>query len=123
MLAAACVIGALVLRFSASWWSVALPPCQIHQWTGLHCPGCGGTRCAVRLLKGDVVGALGMNAMVAFIAVAGLGVMGNAVWSEWRGRPVRGVRPWHAWTLMGVLVTFTILRNLPWWPFTLLAPH
>lgn len=123
MLAAAGVIGALILQSSVQWWSVALPPCLIHEWTGLHCPGCGGTRCATHLLKGDVAGALAMNAAVVFIAVAGLGVVGNAVWSEWRGRPPRGVPPWLAWSLVGVLVTFTILRNLPWWPFTLLAPH
>ena len=102
---------------------MALPPCLVHQWTGLHCPGCGGTRCATRLLEGDVAGALGMNAAVVFIAVAGLGVMGNAVWSEWRGRPAKGVPPWLAWSLAGLLIIFTILRNLPWWPFTLLAPH
>ena len=64
-----------------------------------------------------------MNAAVVFIAVAGLGVVGNAVWSEWRGRPAKGVPPWLAWSLVGVLIVFTILRNLPWWPFTLLAPH
>lgn len=123
MLAAASVIGALILQSSIAWWSMALPPCPVYQWTGLHCPGCGGTRCATRLLRGDVIGALAMNAAVVFFAVSGLGVVGNGVWSEWRGRRARGVPPWLAWSLAGVLVAFTILRNLPWWPFTLLAPH
>ena len=123
MLAMASVIGALILHASVAWWALAFPPCLVHQWTGLHCPGCGGTRCAVRLLHGDLAGALAMNVAVVVIAGAAVGVMCNAVWNEWHGRPARGVPPWLAWSLAGVLILFTILRNLPWWPFTLLAPH
>jgi len=123
LLAIAGVAGALLLRSSISWWSTALPACMIHALTGLHCPGCGGTRCAVRLMHGDLAGALAMNAAVVVVAAAGLGVVGNAVWSEWHGRPAKGVPPWLAWSLAGMLIVFTVLRNLPWWPFTLLAPH
>jgi hypothetical protein len=74
-------------------------------------------------MHGDLAGALAMNAAVVLIAAAGLGVVGNAVWSEWKGLPAKGVPPWLVWSLAGLLVAFTVLRNLPWWPFTLLAPH
>jgi hypothetical protein len=123
LLAIAGVAGALLLRGSIAWWSAAMPGCLVHQLTGLNCPGCGGTRCAVRLMHGDLAGALAMNAAVVLIAAAGLGVVGNAVWSEWKGLPAKGVPPWLVWSLAGLLVAFTVLRNLPWWPFTLLAPH
>lgn len=123
LLAIAGVAGALLLRGSISWWSTAFPACLVHQLTGLHCPGCGGTRCAVRLMRGDLAGALAMNAAVVLVVVSGIGVMGQAVSSEWQGRPAKGVPSWLAWSLAGMLVAFTILRNLPWWPFTLLAPH
>ena len=123
MLAIAGVAGALLLRGSVSWWSDALPGCLVHELTGLHCPGCGWTRCAVRLMHGDVAGALTMNLAVVLIAISGLGVVGNAVWCEWQGRPAKGVPTWLAWSLVSMLVAFTLLRNLPWWPFTLLAPH
>jgi hypothetical protein len=123
LLAIAGAAGALLLRGSVSWWSAALPGCLIQQMTGLHCPGCGGTRCATRLLKGDLGGAVAMNAAVVLIATAGIGVIGAAVWSEWKGRPSKGVPPWLVWSLAGFMVAFTVLRNLPWWPFTLLAPH
>ncbi|MEK7950218.1 DUF2752 domain-containing protein [Luteolibacter soli] len=115
--------GALLLRGWISWWPTALPPCLVKHWTGLDCPGCGGTRCAVRLLQGDMAGALGMNAAVVLVAVSGVGVLGNAVWSEWHGRPAKGVPPWLAWSLAIFVVIFAVVRNLPWWPFTLLAPH
>jgi hypothetical protein len=122
LLAIAAVVGALLLRSSISWWSTALPGCLVLQLTGLQCPGCGGTRCATRLLNGDLAGALAMNSAVVLLAAAGVGVIGAAVWNEWQGRPVKGVPPWLAWALAGFVVAFTILRNLPWWPFTLLAP-
>ncbi|MCW1921557.1 DUF2752 domain-containing protein [Luteolibacter arcticus] len=122
LLAVAGVAGALLLRVSSSWWSTALPGCLIHEWTGLSCPGCGGTRCAVRLLQGDLAGALTMNAAVVLIAAAGFGVVGRAVWREWKGQPVHGVPPWLAWSLAGLVVVFGLVRNLPWWPFTLLVP-
>jgi hypothetical protein len=123
LLAIAGAAGALLLRGSISWWSTALPGCMVQQLTGLHCPGCGGTRCATRLLKGDLAGALAMNAAVVLMAAAAIGVLGNAIWSEWKGRPAKGVPAWLAWSLAGFMVAFTVLRNLPWWPFTMLAPH
>jgi len=123
LLAVAGVAGALLLRGTVASWSAAMPGCLIHTLTGLHCPGCGGTRCAVHLLEGDLAGALGMNAAVVVMALAGVGVIATSLWHEWQGRPARGVPPWLAWSLAGLVVAFTILRNLPWWPFTLLAPH
>ena len=123
VLAVAGVTGALLLRGTASWWSAAMPGCLIHTLTGWHCPGCGGTRCAVHLLDGDLAGALAMNAAVVVIAFAGVGVISTSLWCEWQGKPARGVPSWLAWSLAGFVVLFTVLRNLPWWPFTLLVPH
>jgi hypothetical protein len=31
-------------------------------------------------------------------------------------------RRWVPWTAMVVLIAYGILRNIPWWPCTLLAP-
>ena len=30
---------------------------------------------------------------------------------------------WLAWSLTAFVVVFGLVRNLPWWPFTLLVPH
>ncbi len=97
LLAVAGAAGALLMWGSVSWWSAALPGCAVREWTGLHCPGCGGTRCAVRLVKGDVAGALAMNAAVVVVATALLGVVAISVWREWKGSRVPGFPPWLAW--------------------------
>ena len=115
--------GLLLLRFAWPSWPSLMPACTVRSYTGLHCPGCGGTRCAVKMLEGDVPGALAMNPAVFLLALVFAGVMVCGIWQEWRG----GSRPvfpgWLAWSIAGFVLVFGLVRNLPWWPFTLLVPH
>lgn len=124
-LAAAGALGFLVLRFAWPAWYSTFPACTIHQFTGLHCPGCGGTRCAIRLMQGDVGGALAMNPLVVVLAVMGAATVSYGVIREWKGkpRPLPLLPSWVAWSLALTVIGFGLVRNLPWWPFTLLAPH
>lgn len=99
-----------------------LPKCPLHQLTGWHCPGCGITRAGHALLHGDVQGALAKNPLVV---VAGPFLVGFCIWKRWRegrgwstkvsARAILG--------LLAVLIVFAVLRNLPGYPFELLAPH
>jgi hypothetical protein len=92
------------------------PVCPLLHYTGLYCPGCGGLRAAHALAHGDLAAAFGSNAL----AVAGFAVFACG-WVLWlaaavRGRPARlalPARTWPWWTLGAVLVTFTVVRNLP----------
>lgn len=125
LLAAAGVLGMAVLKLTIPRWSAALPPCTFRTLTGLYCPGCGGTRSAKSLLRGDLGGAFAMNPFVAMLFLLVSGLVAVAVVREWKGR--RGALPllpaWFAWSVAGSLLTFGLVRNLPWWPFTLLVPH
>jgi len=104
--------------------SSLFPPCPFHALTGLHCPGCGSTRALHRLLHGDVGAALGLNALmvlaIPLLAYAGLSRLVESVF----GRPLPGVpRPTvSAWAALALLIAFGVLRNLPFEPFTCLAP-
>ena len=102
-----------------------LPGCTFRKLTGLYCPGCGMTRAAYSSLHGDVAHAFRMNpvGMVLFpIAMTGLGfeLLG---WVRNKPLPFRfNVGPRLAWTIAYGMIAFWILRNIPVWPFTLLAP-
>lgn len=47
----------------AGWLALGLPTplCPLHALTGIPCPGCGTTRAAGCLLRGDLPSALGWN--------------------------------------------------------------
>lgn len=122
-LALALVPGFAGLKVAWSGLAERVPECSVRRLTGLHCPGCGGTRCTGRLLEGDLAGAFAMNAAVVVIALSFAGLLLAGVWREWRGgsSPSRFLPAW-AWSLAAFVLVFGLVRNLPWWPFTLLAP-
>jgi hypothetical protein len=90
------------------------PVCPLLHYTGVYCPGCGGLRSAYAVAHGHLGTALGCNAL----AVAGY-VVFAAVWAVWCGRRVRGrpfepvLRPAYGWALAALVLTFTVVRNLP----------
>jgi hypothetical protein len=94
------------------------PACLFKKMTGYDCPGCGGLRAVHHLLRGDVPGALRLNAL-AVIAIPLFGVwMLRAGWRRVRhGDPGRPSAVF--WVCLGAvaLVLFGLMRNLPFWPF------
>ncbi|KAF1712619.1 hypothetical protein CSC70_03720 [Pseudoxanthomonas kalamensis DSM 18571] len=117
-------VGALsvVSRIDPNAQGSLLPECPFHALTGLYCPGCGSTRCLHALTQLDVLQALTMNPLLTlalpFIALMALNAAGV------RLRPldplIRVLAKPQLWLVL--LLGFAVLRNLPWMPFTLLAP-
>lgn len=87
--------------------------CPLFAATGLLCPGCGGTRAVYDLAHGDVLGALQMHPLFT-LAVPVVAV----VWFRWllRGQGVTlkewPFPTWLAFVIPGVLVAFSVLRNI-----------
>ena len=116
----ALAIGWLVGTRPPAW----APPCPFHYLTGLHCPGCGSTRALLALLHGDIARAFRMNSLLV-VALPLLGGWAAArVAKTLRGDPRPVALPQcSALVALVVLLLYFLLRNLPWWPCTLLAPH
>lgn len=103
----------ILIAFSpskAGWF----PPCPFHSLTGLYCPGCGSLRALHLLLHGQIAGAFRMNPLLLFslpvIAAAYL----RRPWTY---------QTWLPWTMVTVVVLYGVARNIPAWPFLLLAPQ
>jgi len=97
------------------------PTCPFLAVTGWYCPGCGSLRAVHALAHADVMTALARNPF----AVVALGYVAFA-WVLWlrrtaTGRPVRWLAPpWVLYTMLGAILLFGVLRNLPGW--TWLSP-
>jgi hypothetical protein len=116
--------GATVLFLFDPSTAAFYPPCPFHALTGLWCPGCGTTRALHELLCGDIAAAFGLNPlMVLMLPYLGYSALSYAALGL-RGRLLPEVlvsRLW-AWLALGVILAYWVLRNLPLYPFSLLAP-
>lgn len=98
----------------------AASTCLLKLTTGLDCPGCGGTRAAWYLLHGDL-GAAARHHLVFVFAVPFL----IYLYVAWTAQTVFGRRlprlritPLAIGVFLGAWLVFSVLRNLPWAPFS-----
>jgi hypothetical protein len=117
-------VGAVYLYLVNPVASRILPPCPFLAVTGCYCPGCGAARGIHSLLRGDLVPALSFNPLL-MISLPVLGYFYVSFLLEnLTGRrlpmPYR-FRAW-SWLVPAVIIAYWVVRNLPWAPFTYLAP-
>lgn len=90
-----------------------LPKCLFYQATHCYCPGCGITRAYYSLLHGDFYMAFRYNPMaLPFLIIAAL----IAIF------PRLSTTNYVIVPILITIIVYWIARNLPWYPFTLLAP-
>ncbi len=78
-----------------------------------------------QLLHGNLAGAWGYNPlMVLCLPVMAYAVVSVAIFAA-LGRKLAEPRvpPKAAWAALVIIVAYWVLRNVPVYPFTLLAPH
>jgi hypothetical protein len=114
VIAGVCLGGAaLLFTFNPSETGI-FPPCPFHCLTGLYCPGCGSSRTVHFLLRGDIFSAFRMNPLL----VVSIPILGLLCWRrDWL------YKPWVPWVAFAALVLFAVLRNIPVFPLSFLAPH
>lgn len=120
-----CVIG-----FGAILWlwnpaeKSLFPPCPFYKLTGLYCPGCGSIRGLHQILHLNFYRAIEYNVlMVAALPFVLYGLICQYLRYFFDLKiPVLFVRAGYIWTLLGVVIIYAILRNIPIFPFSWLAP-
>lgn len=76
------------------------------------------------LMRGRWLDALHMNALVIALSVAFFCLMVRESWRECSGRgKTFALTPLRGWLIVGVILGFWLLRNLPFHPFVWLAPY
>jgi hypothetical protein len=114
---------AFVWYFNPSTQGI-FPVCPLFKLTGLACPGCGLTRGFHALFHGDFLTALDFNAMLPVYAVFFGYLLLAMILIAVRGRGI-SFNFLHPAIITGFLIIsfgFAVLRNLPFYPFTILYP-
>lgn len=99
----------------------AMPTCLLKLTTGYDCPGCGGTRALWYLLHGDLPAAAQHHMLfvfaVPFLIYAYVAWAAGAVFNVRLPQPRLTMRA--VGIFLGVWAAFSVLRNLPFAPFSL----
>jgi len=127
VLAAMLLLGTapiILLRVFDPATSGIFPPCPIRYLTGLYCPGCGSLRAMHALLHGELARAWAMNPlMIVMLPFVTYGLVSAAL-LELRGNGLPEIMLPAKWirAFCVVVVLYAVARNLPLYPFDLLAP-
>ena len=116
MAAGAAVVGAVCLYTYTHDPRVpgVYPPCPLYTWTGLYCPGCGGTRSLHALLHGDLAQSLQQNPFVVVALCAAAILALRALQARRHGSARRPRPPLRLLVLLPtVMIAFGVLRNIP----------
>lgn len=114
MFAAASVLGALatlgILYVFTPGTSALYPTCPFLAVTGCYCPGCGSLRALHQITRGYVATAFGLNPLLVLSLP-----FASQISPAFRGLPLRTffVRPLLIWSLLGVIILYWIIRNVP----------
>lgn len=99
---------------SISFTSLAAP-CLIHGYTGLYCPGCGGTRAVISLTKGQILQSLILHPVVPYTAAIFIGYMGsNTIQLLSKGRFKIGMKynDIYLWIALLIILINFIIKNI-----------
>ena len=129
MMVALALLGLAISAFMIRQYGTSgagwLPACSFHRLTGWFCPGCGMTRASHAALHGRFAEAFRFNPLgvLAMPLVAAILVFHLPRWLRGQSDiPFMRIRAHALWGITALVAIYWILRNLPIWPFTLLAP-
>ncbi len=99
--------------------------CPIYTFTGFYCPGCGAGRACYSILHGRFHQAFRYNPML-ILMLPWLGLYYLIIGIQWlkygRERISIKIPEWIPLTLLILFFIYGIVRNIPTFPFKLLAP-
>ena len=116
--------GAWYLRHFNPVTQGIFPKCPFNLLTGLHCPCCGLTRAFHQFLNGNIVAAIDYNVLVLFwvpfLAYVGVSLLLTGI--RGKGLPQLVPPAYLVYTFVAVMMVFWVVRNIPVYPFNVLAP-
>jgi len=113
---------ALLLYFFVEPKNGILPKCFFHELTGFYCPGCGVQRSFHALLHGRLLTAINFNLLFVLLLPLIIYFILVFVLDKKHSRSSFIYKSNFSIAIVILVVSFWILRNLPFAPFSWLAP-
>ena len=129
-ISSAIVAGCVVLLITLLYFFIYplyqpyFPKCIFHDLTGLYCPLCGAQRAINALLHGNLLSALKDNLLVVVTIVLTILLTAQSVFKFSIIKNDHKIIYSSSFlkAVLFLFIVFAILRNIPAYPFTLLAP-
>ncbi len=122
---AALLVIVVVYYFTDARVSHFFPSCPFQALTGLFCPGCGSQRAFSALLHANFISALDYNillvACLPLLTYSAVATVINTISKKQVDRSIF-YSPLFAKIFLVTVIAFGILRNIPVYPFLILAP-
>lgn len=108
--------GIAALAIYYIWLKPILPqiPCFFSNVWGIYCPGCGGTRAAAALVRGQLIKSFWYHPLVPYSVIIGGGFMLTQGLHRMGIKRIKGWR-YHNWYLIGFVILFVcnfLIKNL-----------
>ncbi|WP_347839064.1 DUF2752 domain-containing protein [uncultured Draconibacterium sp.] len=100
------------------------PTCLFYSLTGGYCPGCGSQRALHSLLHFNIAGVISYNFLFLPAALLILYHYVHPLLNKMLGWKLPNLfyKKQTPWIIFVVVILFWIARNLPFYPFNVLAP-
>ncbi len=101
-----------------------IPPCPMKYYTGYFCPGCGSLRAIQKVVHFDLLGAMSENFFAVMFFPLLIFYIATNIKYVLTGTDMNIIRlPYYVTIGIAVFfILFWILRNVPFYPFSVLAP-
>lgn len=101
-----------------------LPKCPFYLTTGYYCAGCGSQRATHQLLNLNFYGVLQQNIFYLFVLLLALYHFTITILNKTFKKSIYNYiyHPKTPITILIIILLFWVLRNIPAYPFYLLAP-
>ncbi|WP_394344565.1 DUF2752 domain-containing protein [Confluentibacter citreus] len=104
--------------------STLFPKCPFYSFTGLYCPGCGSQRAIHKFLHGDIFEGLKHNFIIMVLPMVLIYDWSVILFNKYSNQKIKNILHYSkvTYSIFIIILLFWILRNLSFYPFSILAP-
>lgn len=104
--------------------SSIFPKCPFYSFTGFFCPGCGSQRAIHKFLHGDIFGGFKHNYLIMLLPMVLIYDWAVILFNKHSGKKIKNILHYSkvTYSILAIILLFWLLRNINFFPFSILAP-